>query len=287
MAIIDGRKIAQNLLDRLADEVQKLEQRPGLAVIIVGNNPASKIYVANKLTMCKQVGIYSKKIVLAEHTSEKELLAEIDKLNKADSIDGILVQLPLPKHLEASKILAHITPIKDVDGLHPYNAGRLMQNNPLLTACTPKGIMYLLNAANVTLSGRYAVVVGASNLVGKPMAMLLLSAGATVCICNSKTKNLSSYLKKADIVIVAVGKAKLIRADMLKKDSVVIDVGINYLADGTLVGDVDFESVKKKVASITSVPGGVGPMTVVSLIENTVFAHKARRLTNTHKDFVH
>ncbi len=284
MAIIDGRKIAQNLLNHLADEVRKLKQKPGLAVITVGRNPASKIYVKNKLAMCKQVGIYSKKIALVENITERELLVEIDKLNRADDIDGILVQLPLPEHLEVNKILAHIAPTKDVDGLHPYNAGRLMQNDPLLTACTPKGIMYLLSATNVTILGRYVVVVGASNIVGKPIAMLLLNAGATVCICNSKTKDLSSYLKKADIVIVAVGKAKLIRADMLKESSVIIDVGINYLANGTIVGDVDFENVKKKVASITSVPGGVGPMTIASLIENTVFAHKTRRLINTKKD---
>jgi methylenetetrahydrofolate dehydrogenase (NADP+)/methenyltetrahydrofolate cyclohydrolase len=274
--IIDGKKIAQNLRNKIKSEVENLQQKPGLAVILVGDNPASKVYVRNKDNACKEVGFYSEKINLSATTSQQELLSEIDRLNKDDKIDGILVQLPLPKHLDANLVIEAISPAKDVDGFHSENAGKLMQNKAFLRACTPKGVMTMLQEIGVDLMAKNAVVVGASNIVGRPMAMELLNAGATVTICNSKTQNLSAHLQLADIVVVAVGKAKMIKESWLKEDAVVIDVGINRLEDNTLAGDVDFDSVQGKVAWISPVPGGVGPMTIATLLENTLIAHKGR-----------
>jgi len=276
MQIIDGKKISEELKSAIAREVSGLNSKPGLAVILVGDNAASKVYVNNKEKGCQEVGFSSVKINRDENTSEKELLQLIQDLNNDETIDGILVQLPLPNHIDTKKVIEAIDPIKDVDGFNKENMGRLLQNNPTLRPCTPRGVMTLLEKSNINPSGLDAVVIGASNIVGRPMAIELLNAGATVTICHSKTQDLPGKVKSADIVVAAVGIPRFVQADWLKKGSVVIDVGINRLETGELVGDVDFDQAKDVVNAITPVPGGVGPMTITTLLENTLLAHKYR-----------
>ena len=276
MQIIDGKKIAEELKSAIALEVSGLNSKPGLAVILVGDNAASKVYVNNKEKGCQEVGFSSVKINRDENTSEKELLQLIQDLNNDETIDGILVQLPLPNHIDTKKVIEAIDPIKDVDGFHKENMGRLLQNNPTLRPCTPRGVMTMLEKSNINPYGLDAVVIGASNIVGRPMAIELLNAGATVTICHSKTQDLPGKVKSADIVVAAVGIPRFVQADWLKKGSTVIDVGINRLETGELVGDVDFDQAKDVVNAITPVPGGVGPMTIATLLENTLLAHKYR-----------
>jgi methylenetetrahydrofolate dehydrogenase (NADP+)/methenyltetrahydrofolate cyclohydrolase len=276
MQIIDGKKISEELKSAIALEVSGLNSKPGLAVILVGDNAASKVYVNNKEKGCQEVGFNSVKINRDENTSEKELLQLIQDLNSDETIDGILVQLPLPNHIDTKKVIEAIDPIKDVDGFHKENMGRLLQNNPTLRPCTPRGVMTMLEKSNINPSGLDAVVIGASNIVGRPMAIELLNAGATVTICHSKTQDLPGKVKSADIVVAAVGIPRFVQADWLKKGSIVIDVGINRLETGELVGDVDFDQAKDVVNAITPVPGGVGPMTIATLLENTLLAHKYR-----------
>jgi methylenetetrahydrofolate dehydrogenase (NADP+)/methenyltetrahydrofolate cyclohydrolase len=277
MNIINGKQIAQNLRNDIAKQVKKLDTPPGLAVILVGDNPASKVYVRNKDNACKEVGFYSEKINKPANITQQQLLAEIQRLNNDDKIDGILVQLPLPSHLDENLITNSIAIQKDVDGFNSENIGKLMQNRPNLRPCTPKGVMTMLASTGVDLVGKNCVVVGASNIVGRPMAMELLNAGATITICNSKTTNLSSKIKQADVVVVAVGIPKMIKGDWIKSGAIVIDVGINRLDNGKLVGDVDFDTAKQNAAWISPVPGGVGPMTIATLLENTLTAYKNRR----------
>ncbi|MCF6777338.1 bifunctional methylenetetrahydrofolate dehydrogenase/methenyltetrahydrofolate cyclohydrolase FolD [Thiotrichales bacterium 19X7-9] len=274
--IIDGRLIATQLRNEIKNAVDlRLEhdkRPPGLAVIIVGKNPASEIYVKNKRKACKDVGFKSINHDLSESVSETELLELIEQLNNDASVDGILVQLPLPEHIDNTKIIEAIRPDKDVDGFHPYNIGRLMTRNPLLRPCTPKGIMTLLERTVHDIRGLHAVVVGASNIVGRPMVMELLQAGCTVTDCHRFTENLPFHTLQADILVTAVGKPKFIQGDWIKKGAIVIDVGINRVADGHLVGDVDFDTAKDRASWITPVPGGVGPMTIASLLDNTLYA---------------
>jgi methylenetetrahydrofolate dehydrogenase (NADP+)/methenyltetrahydrofolate cyclohydrolase len=277
MNIIDGKKIAQKLRNDIAQKVEKLERAPGLAVILVGDDPASTIYVRNKDNACKEVGFYSEKISKSANITQQELLDEVIRLNNDDKIDGILVQLPLPKHLDTNLVIETISPQKDVDGFHSENIGKLMQNKANLRPCTPKGVMTMLATTGIDLIGKDCVVIGASNIVGRPMAMELLNAGATVTICNSKTQDLSGKLQRADVIVVAVGVAHLVKGDWIKKGAVVIDVGINRLETGKLVGDVDFESAIKNAGWISPVPGGVGPMTIATLLENTLTAYQNRK----------
>ena len=276
MQIIDGKQISEELKSAIALEVSGLNSKPGLAVILVGDNAASKVYVNNKEKGCQEVGFNSIKINRDENTTEKELLQLIQDLNNDETIDGILVQLPLPNHIDTKKVIEAIDPIKDVDGFHKENMGRLLQNNPTLRPCTPRGVMTMLEKSNINPYGLDAVVIGASNIVGRPMAIELLNAGATVTICHSKTQDLPGKVKSADIVVAAVGIPRFVQADWLKKGSIVIDVGINRLETGELVGDVDFDQAKDVVNAITPVPGGVGPMTIATLLENTLLAHKYR-----------
>jgi methylenetetrahydrofolate dehydrogenase (NADP+)/methenyltetrahydrofolate cyclohydrolase len=274
--IIDGKQIAKKLRSSIAKQVAKLDRKPGLAVILVGDDPASAVYVRNKDNACKEVGFYSEKINKLADITQAALLSEVERLNKDDKIDGILVQLPLPSHLDANQVIEAINPNKDVDGFHSENVGKLMQNKPYLRPCTPKGVMTMLATIGVDLVSKNCVVVGASNIVGRPMAMELLNARATVTICNSKTQDLSSKVKQADVVVVAIGRPKMIKGDWIKDGAIVIDVGISRLDDGSLSGDVDFDSVQDKAAWITPVPGGVGPMTIATLLENTLTAYTAR-----------
>ncbi|HIF47486.1 bifunctional methylenetetrahydrofolate dehydrogenase/methenyltetrahydrofolate cyclohydrolase FolD [Candidatus Thioglobus sp.] len=277
MNIINGKKIAQNLRNDIAAKVRQLNRAPGLAVILVGDDPASAVYVRNKDNACKEVGFYSEKINKPGDITQQELLDEVIRLNNDDKIDGILVQLPLPDHLDANLVIETISPEKDVDGFHSENIGKLMQNKPYLRPCTPKGVMTMLATTGIDLVGKDCVVVGASNIVGRPMAMELLNARATVTICNSKTTDLSSKLKNADIVVAAVGIPKMIQGDWIKPGAIVIDVGINRLDSGKLVGDVDFDAASANAAWMTPVPGGVGPMTIATLLENTLTAYQNRK----------
>ncbi|MEJ6659919.1 MAG: bifunctional methylenetetrahydrofolate dehydrogenase/methenyltetrahydrofolate cyclohydrolase FolD [Candidatus Thioglobus sp.] len=277
MNIIDGKQIAQKLRNDIAKKVEKLDRAPGLAVILVGDDPASTIYVRNKDNACKEVGFYSEKINKSANITQQELLDEVIRLNNDDKIDGILVQLPLPKHLDTNLVIETISPEKDVDGFHSENIGKLMQNKANLRPCTPKGVMTMLATTGIDLIGKDCVVIGASNIVGRPMAMELLNAGATVTICNSKTQDLSGKLQRADVIVVAVGVAHLVKGDWIKKGAVVIDIGINRLETGKLVGDVDFESAIKNAGWISPVPGGVGPMTIATLLENTLTAYQNRK----------
>jgi methylenetetrahydrofolate dehydrogenase (NADP+)/methenyltetrahydrofolate cyclohydrolase len=277
MNIIDGKQIAQNLRNDIAQQVKKLDRAPGLAVILVGDDPASAVYVRNKDNACKEVGFYSEKINKPADITQKELLDEVERLNNDDKIDGILVQLPLPKHLDANLVIETISPEKDVDGFHSENIGKLMQNKPYLRPCTPKGVMTMLATTSIDLVGKDCVVVGASNIVGRPMAMELLNARATVTICNSRTTNLSTKLQQADVIVAAVGIPQMIQGDWVKPGAVVIDVGINRLDSGKLVGDVDFDSATANAAWMTPVPGGVGPMTIATLLENTLTAYQNRK----------
>ena len=274
--LIDGKQIAADIRKNIAQQVQdRLSQglrAPGLAVILVGNDPASEVYVAHKRKDCEQVGFKSQAYDLPATTTQDELLNLIDTLNADDTVDGILVQLPLPAHLDSSLLLERINPYKDVDGFHPYNVGRLAQRMPLLRSCTPKGIITLLDHTGVDLHGLDAVIVGASNIVGRPMALELLLAGCTTTITHRFTTNLEEHVRRADLVVVAVGIPDLVKGEWIKPGAIVIDVGINRQADGKLVGDVGFDEAIKRAAWITPVPGGVGPMTRACLLENTLQA---------------
>ncbi len=277
--IIDGKALATQLQEELRQRVATCSQhghQPGLAVILVGDNPASQVYVRNKIKACEAVGIRSIEIRLPAQTSEEELLAQVHALNEDPSVDGILVQLPLPAHLSSELIIQNISPEKDVDGFHVASAGALLTGRPGFRACTPYGVMKLLESANVDLNGKHAVVVGRSNIVGKPQALMLLEKNATVTIAHSRTPDLAAVLKGADVVVAAVGRAKLITGDMLKPGAVVIDVGMNRDENGKLCGDVDFESAQAVASAITPVPGGVGPMTIAMLMTNTVEAVERR-----------
>ena len=274
--IIDGKKIAKDLRGKIAEEVKTLDRPPGLAVILVGEDPASRVYVRNKELACIEAGFYSDKIKKSENITEEELLDEVDRLNDNPNIDGILVQLPLPKHINSNKVLERISPLKDVDGFCSENIGKLMQNKPYLRPCTPQGVMTMLASVGVDVMGKDCVVIGASNIVGRPMAMELLNARGTVTICNSKTKDVAAKVRQADIVVAGVGIPNFVKGDWVKDGAIVIDVGINRLDDGTLCGDVDFDAIKDKAAGITPVPGGVGPMTIATLLANTLVAYKAK-----------
>jgi len=274
MNIIDGKEIAKNLRSKIAEEVSTFERPPGLAVILVGEDPASAVYVRNKELACKQAGFFSDKIIKSENITEEQLLEEVERLNNNPQIDGILVQLPLPKHIDANKVIEHISPLKDVDGFHSENIGKLMQNKSHLRPCTPKGVMTMLESIDCQIEGMNCVVIGASNIVGRPMAMELLNARGTVTICNSKTKDLPGKVREADILVVGVGIPKMVKGDWVKEGAVVIDVGINRLEDGSLVGDVDYDAINDTAGAITPVPGGVGPMTIATLLENTLIAYK-------------
>lgn len=274
--LIDGKQIAADIRKNIAQQVQeRLKQGlrvPGLAVILVGNDPASEVYVSHKRKDCEQVGFQSQAYDLPVTTTQDELLNLIDTLNTDNTVDGILVQLPLPAHLDSSLLLERINPYKDVDGFHPYNVGRLAQRMPLLRSCTPKGIITLLEHTGVDLHGLDAVIVGASNIVGRPMALELLLAGCTTTITHRFTKNLEEHIRRADLVVVAVGIPNLVKGEWIKPGAIVIDVGINRQADGKLIGDVGFDEAIKRAAWITPVPGGVGPMTRACLLENTLQA---------------
>lgn len=272
--LLDGKVMAEELTEGLKQKISALKAQgitPGLAVILVGENPASQVYVRNKGKACEALGIYSETIRLPEDTTQEALESLIEKLNGDERVDGILVQLPLPGHLDEAAALRKIIPEKDVDGFHIENAGRLFTGQPGVVACTPKGILHMLKAAHVPLSGKEAVVIGRSNIVGKPVAMLLLNENCTVTICHSRTADLSAHTRRADILVAAVGKPRFVTADMVKPGAAVIDVGINRV-DGKVVGDVDFESVEKVAGYISPVPGGVGKMTIGMLMENTVEA---------------
>ena len=273
--IIDGNALSKQLRTQIATNSAILTAKgtkPGLAVILVGQNPASQIYVRNKIKACHDANIHSELINLDENTSQEELLVKIHELNTNSAIHGILVQLPLPSHIDSFSVLESINPDKDVDGFHVANAGALMTGKPSFIPCTPYGCMKMLESIDYPIRGARAVIVGASNIVGKPMALLLLQAGATVTICNSKTKDLSAHTKEADILVVATGKPKMIQAQMVKTGAAVIDVGINRLPEGKLCGDVDYDAVKYVAGWITPVPGGVGPMTITMLLQNTLEA---------------
>ena len=274
--IIDGKKTSADIKAEIANEtaefIKSTGVTPGLAVVIVGNDPASEVYVRNKCKACEAVGFHSEKYELSGDSTEEELIALIDKLNDDKNIHGILVQLPLPKAMDVEKVLLRIKPEKDVDAFHPYNTGKIMQGKYDFLPCTPAGVMELLARYNIEIKGKDCVVVGRSDIVGKPMAMLLLHKDGTVTICHSKTKDLAEVCRRADIIIAAVGRANFVTADMVKEGAVVIDVGINRLPDGKLCGDVAFDEVEKKASAITPVPGGVGPMTIAMLMRNTLTA---------------
>ena len=269
--IIDGKNISEKLLDNLKSKVKNLKQKPGLALVLVGNNPASEIYVNFKEMTCKEVGFYCERYNLDKDIGEMDLLNLVNNLNQKTNIHGILVQLPLPKKIDEKLITNSILPHKDVDGFTSLNLGRLFAGNPILEPATARAVMKLIESTGINLESKNAVVVGRSNIVGKPVAMMLLENNATVTICHSKTKNLAEYTKKADVLVVAVGKPKLIIKEMVKPGAIVIDVGINRIY-GNIVGDVDFENVKEVAGFITPVPGGVGPMTIAMLMENTLKA---------------
>ncbi len=271
--ILNGKKIAEEIKNEIKLEVNKLKIKPCLAVVMVGKNPASDIYVRNKKLACKKVGIKSVSHELKEDIQEQELVKLIDKLNSDKTVHGILVQLPLPTHIDENKIINAINPEKDVDGFHPLNIGKMMLGIKNLLPCTPSGIIEMLKRSNIKIEGKHAVIIGRSNIVGKPVAQLLLNEGATISICHSKTKNLEEITKQADILVVAIGKANFVTEDMLKDDVIVIDVGINRLENNKICGDVDFENVKNKASLITPVPGGVGPMTIAMLLKNTLEAY--------------
>lgn len=279
MQIIDGKAVSAAVRDRIKAEVLELNSKgkqTGLAVIIVGEDPASKVYVSNKKKGCEQVGINSFEYALPEETTTEELLTLIGELNNDDKVDGILCQLPLPKHIDEQTVINSIVPEKDVDAFHPTNTGHIMIGEYSFLPCTPAGIIEMLKFYNIEISGKECVVIGRSNIVGKPMAMLLLQNSGTVTVCHSKTADLSDVTKRADILVSAVGKANFVTAEMVKDGAVVIDVGMNRNAEGKLCGDVDFEAVKDKCSFITPVPGGVGPMTITMLLNNTLTASKNR-----------
>lgn len=272
MTLIDGKAISTAIRAELKEKVAGMEKRPGLAVILVGDDPASAVYVRNKRKACEEVGIYSEVYTLPAETSQSDLNGLIDALNENPAIHGILVQLPLPKHLNEREVTLRISPEKDVDAFHPFNVGLITEGHPRFLPCTPAGIMELIRRSGIDPAGKRAVIIGRSNIVGKPMALLLLAANATVTVCHSKTAFLPAVTREADILVSAVGKAGFVTADMVKDGAAVIDVGMNRDADGRLCGDVDFTSVAPKTSFITPVPGGVGPMTITMLLSNTVRA---------------
>ncbi|MCD6522824.1 MAG: bifunctional methylenetetrahydrofolate dehydrogenase/methenyltetrahydrofolate cyclohydrolase FolD [Candidatus Diapherotrites archaeon] len=275
MLIIDGKEVARRVREEVKQEIEKGGMTPRLDVILVGENPASKVYVRMKEKTCKECGIKSVRHDLPESVSMEELLELIDELNRNKEVNGILVQLPLPEHLDEQRVLEAIDPKKDVDGFHPINMGKLVLGMDCLEPCTPAGIMKLLEPFE--LKGKEAVVVGRSNIVGKPVAIMLLKKNCTVTVCHSKTVNLEEHTRRADILVVAVGKPKIVKADMVREGAIVVDVGINRV-EGKLVGDVDFDAVKEKVKAITPVPGGVGPMTVAMLMKNTLKAYRMQNI---------
>lgn len=279
--IINGKELAKNIKQSLKQEVDKLKEDgiiPKLAVILVGNDEASKVYVRNKSKACNKTGIEYEEYILEETTQMDELLSLIEKLNKRADISGILLQSPLPKHLDINVAFRAIDPSKDVDGFHPMNVGKLVLGQDTFVACTPYGVMRMLEAYNINIEGKNAVIIGRSNIVGKPLVQCLLSKNATVTVCHSRTKNIEEITQKADLIVAALGKANFVKEDMVKEGCVVIDVGINRLENGKLVGDVDFEQVSKKASYITPVPGGVGPMTIAMLMENVVKAAKHQNI---------
>jgi len=272
--LIDGKVLSQAIRDKIAQETAALLARsgikPGLAAILVGDDPASHLYVKNKEKACEAVGIYVADYRLPATTAQDELLALIDKVNRDPRIHGILVQLPLPKQIDSKLILNTVSPEKDADGFHPLNIGRLVEGNPLFEACTPKGVIKMIESTGIGIEGKRAVVLGRSNIVGKPVALMLLHRNATVTVCHSKTRDLPAVCREAEILVVAIGKPKFVTGDMVREDAVVVDVGVNRTADGKFVGDVDFEPVSRKASWISPVPGGVGPMTIAMLLQNTL-----------------
>jgi methylenetetrahydrofolate dehydrogenase (NADP+)/methenyltetrahydrofolate cyclohydrolase len=272
--LIDGKGLAQSIREDLARDVHDFRQRtgvtPGLAVILVGDDPASAVYVKNKKKACDTAGLMVDDYALPASTSQKDLLSLIDKVNQDTNIHGILVQLPLPGHIDSEAVLHAVDPHKDADGFHPYNIGRLVEGHPIFIPCTPKGVIKMIQSTGQSIEGKRAVVLGRSNIVGKPVAMLLLHQHATVTICHSRTKDLAAVCREADIVVAAIGKAEFVKGDMVKDGAVVVDVGINRRDSGGLVGDVDFEAVRQHAGWISPVPGGVGPMTIAMLLQNTV-----------------
>lgn len=278
--IIDGKAIAAKIRGEIASEVKKLEAqgiKPGLAVVLVGEDPASKVYVSMKEKACQDVGIFSDEYKLHAETTEADLLALIDRLNSDARIHGILVQLPLPGQINTEKVLERISPHKDVDGFHPYNVGRLVVGKPLFRPCTPYGVMVMLKESGIDLAGKEVVVVGRSNIVGKPVAFMCLQQNATVTLCHSKTRDLPARVSMADVVIAAVGQPEMIKGEWIKEGAVVIDVGVNRVGDKKLVGDVEFAAAGERASAITPVPGGVGPMTITMLLYNTVESAKRNR----------
>jgi methylenetetrahydrofolate dehydrogenase (NADP+)/methenyltetrahydrofolate cyclohydrolase len=274
--ILDGKTIAADVRAQVKSRVEELtaegRRAPGLAVILVGQNPASQVYVRNKRKACEEVGFYSELSELPGTTTQNALLDLIDAYNHREEIDGILVQLPLPDHIDEEAVIERIVPTKDVDGFHPYNVGRLVLRMPLLRPCTPRGIMTLLERTGVDLAGKDAVIIGQSNIVGRPMALELLAARCTITVCHSRTRDLAGKARGADVLVVATGRPRMVPGDWVKPGAIVIDVGINRTDDGKLVGDVDFDSAAKTAGWITPVPGGVGPMTIATLLENTLQA---------------
>ena len=274
---IDGKEVSAAVREQISSEVKELKAKgvtPGLAVIIVGNDPASRVYVNNKKKGCEQVGMNSFEYALPEETTTQELVALIEKLNNDADVHGILCQLPVPKHIDEEKVLNAISPEKDVDAFHPVNCGKVMTGDYKFAPCTPAGMVEMLKYYNIPVAGKHCVIIGRSNIVGKPMAMLMLKNNATVTVCHSKTENLSAITKQADILVAAVGRPNFVTADMVKDGAVVLDVGINRMDDGKLCGDVDFNDVAEKTSYITPVPGGVGPMTITMLLKNTLEAAK-------------
>jgi methylenetetrahydrofolate dehydrogenase (NADP+)/methenyltetrahydrofolate cyclohydrolase len=278
--ILDGKAVAEDIKQGLAHEVESLLQdggrRPGLAVVLVGENPASQVYVRNKRNSCAKAGFHSELHELPADTPQAELLELVDSLNARDEIDGILVQLPLPSHIDEETVIERIQPEKDVDGFHPYNVGRLVLRMPTLRPCTPRGVMTLLERTGQKLEGLDAVIIGQSNIVGRPMALELLMARCTITVCHSRTRDLEDKIRGADVLVAAVGRPNFVQGDWIKEGALVIDVGINRLEDGSLCGDVDFEAAKERAGWITPVPGGVGPMTVATLLQNTLQAYRNR-----------
>lgn len=280
MTLINGKEVSQFVKEKIRDEAVALGLKPGLAVILVGDDPASHVYVNNKKKACELCGFYSESYELCASTPQSELLELIDKLNANDKIHGILVQMPLPKHIDENAVIERIDPKKDVDAFNPVNVGKIMTGDFDFLPCTPAGVMELLKYYNVDVAGKSCVVIGRSNIVGKPMAMLMLHANATVTICHSRTTDIKNTVKNADIVVAAVGRKHFVTEDMVKEGAVVVDVGINRGEDGKLYGDVDFDNVSKKASFITPVPGGVGPMTIAMLMQNTLTSAKLHSKEN-------
>ena len=280
--IIDGKALALSIREQIGKDVADLLNttgvKPGLAAILVGDDPASAVYVRNKKTACDKAGLYVDEYKLPVKTTQNELLALIDKMNADPKIHGILVQLPLPEHINSKVVLEAVSPEKDADGFHPFNVGRLVEGHPVFVPCTPKGVMKMIDITGQKIEGKRAVVIGRSNIVGKPVALLLMHANATVTVCHSRTKDLAAVCREANIVIAAIGRPQFVTRDMIREDAIVIDVGINRTDEGRLVGDVDFESVKEQAGWITPVPGGVGPMTIAMLLQNTL--ESAKRFAN-------